>query len=83
MGDKIKNAVNATYLITVKEIITVITFLLVLAGAYNAVLASVDNTYSRKENVQVLSGKIDKVEAKLDSLLNHFSIKGIEGKAHR
>ena len=82
MGDKLMKVANTCYIVSVKEIVSIITLVLVLVGAYNAVLASVDATYSRKENVIVLGEKIDKVETKLDSLLNHFSIKGIEGNKY-
>lgn len=78
MAEKIKAFTNKCYVLSIKEIVAVIMLVLALVGAYNSVLAQVEQKYSTKENSQYLEKRLDSIDKKLSGLLDYFSIKGIE-----
>jgi hypothetical protein len=80
MAEKIKGVMNTCYTIKTKELIAIVVLVLTLVGAYNSVLASVDSRYATKEYVQSLTERVERVDTKIQLLLNHFSIVGLEKK---
>jgi hypothetical protein len=78
MVEKIKDTMDRCYVIKTKELVAIITLVLLLVGAYNSVLASVDSRYATKETVITLGERVERVDGKIQRLLDHFSIKGIE-----
>jgi hypothetical protein len=82
MGDKLRNVSNVCGVWGMKDVVSLILLALALFGAYNSVLAQVDAKYAKRETAEYLEKRLDGVDMKLNLLLNHFSIKGIEGEKY-